>query len=501
MMKSWLARVCVTVAMVASVLVVAPGHASAVGNVTIYPVSGLSGSQTQLTSGPDGALWFTNFSESSIGRITTSGTATVFPTSSQPYAIAEGPDGALWFTNPVGFQIGRITTSGSVAAYPPGGSLNIYSAQGIAAGPDGAMWFTNFVSGKIGRITMGGAITYFDVAGAATEIIAGPDGAMWFVYPSGTIGRIDMSGNVTYFTDPAILAPKGLTAGSDGKLWFFNDNNLEKPSVVAMTTAGDVVTNVDLSDDFVRSMTAGPDGALWFTKIAGGVEGVGRITTSGVVTNYDIAFPNGPAGSLSFGSDGLPWFISHFGIAKMELVFGVYTSSLPTGQVASPYAQTLVATDGVGPYSWTINSGSLPPGLTLSATGVVSGTPTTVGTFPFVVRVTDSDGPAATATRALSITIGPAPFRITTTSLPNATLGVPYVKTLAAADGIAPYKWKKLTKLPPGLKLNAKTGIISGTPKKLTGTYTVTIQARYKTTVPKPAAWHYASKTFTLVVT
>jgi hypothetical protein len=68
-----------------------------------------------IAAGPDGALWFTNPLNNSIGRITTSGTVTnhTGPGISHPSVIAAGPDGALWFTNPLNNSIGRITTSGT----------------------------------------------------------------------------------------------------------------------------------------------------------------------------------------------------------------------------------------------------------------------------------------------------------------------------------------------------------------------------------------------------
>jgi hypothetical protein len=70
-------------------------------------------------------------------------------------------------------------------------------------------------------------------------------------------------------------------------------------------------------------------------------------------------------------------------------------------------------------------------------------------------------------------------LRIDTESLPEATLGVPYATKLAASGVSAPFKWKKIGKLPKGLKLNAKTGELSGTMKASkvsAGTYTVRIQ-------------------------
>ena len=161
----------------------------------------------------------------------------------------------------------------------------------------------------------------------------------------------------------------------------------------------------------------------------------------------------------------------------------------------------LEATQGVAPYSWAVQSGVVPPGVNLSTAGVLSGTPTTAGTYSFVVQVTDSSSAPGTATKALSITIANGPFRITTASLPNATLGVPYSKALVASDGIAPYKWKKLSTLPTGLKLNAATGVISGTPKKLRGTFTFTVQASYKTKAAKqPAVTHTATRTLSITI-
>ena len=85
----------------------------------------------------------------------------------------------------------------------------------------------------------------------------------------------------------------------------------------------------------------------------------------------------------------------------------VTTASLPAGTVSAVYPATqLAATGGVAPYSWllvTPGTGPLPPGLTFGTTGQITGTPTTAGTYPFTVQVTDSK--SATATANLSITV------------------------------------------------------------------------------------------------
>ncbi|TAK33725.1 MAG: hypothetical protein EPO21_12010 [Chloroflexota bacterium] len=142
----------------------------------------------------------------------------------------------------------------------------------------------------------------------------------------------------------------------------------------------------------------------------------------------------------------------------------VTTASLPNGQVGRAYRQTLAATGGTTPYTWSLSDGELPDGLTLNASaGVISGTPTTAGTSNFTVMVTDSTG--GTATRALSITVAAGPLTITTASLPNGQVGVAYSQTLAAVGGMPPYTWSlSVGILPAGLTLDPATGVISGTP-------------------------------------
>ena len=109
-----------------------------------------------MVPGPDGAMWFTNYTPAApvgtIGRITTTGTVTVFssPKIFGPSGITSGPDGALWFTNYAGDTIGRITTSGAVTTYTTPYTLS--SVQSIAPGPAGTLWFTG-LSAVIGKVS------------------------------------------------------------------------------------------------------------------------------------------------------------------------------------------------------------------------------------------------------------------------------------------------------------------------------------------------------------
>ncbi len=159
--------------------------------------------------------------------------------------------------------------------------------------------------------------------------------------------------------------------------------------------------------------------------------------------------------------------------AVFNPLLSITTSALPGGALNVPYPSTTIqAQGGFGSYTFT-NSGLLPPGLALTAGGVLSGTPTAAGTFNFVVTVTDSAIPAQTAQRAFSITIAPGLTITTPCPLPNAVLGSPYTLAMTAAGGTGAYTWTS-GPLPAGLSINASTGVISGTPSAA-GTFPITV--------------------------
>ncbi len=153
----------------------------------------------------------------------------------------------------------------------------------------------------------------------------------------------------------------------------------------------------------------------------------------------------------------------------------VTTTTLPQGIANSPYSATLSASGGVSPFAWNVSSGNLPPGLTLARTGIISGTPTTAGSFAFTVAVADSEQPPSVANGNLSITISPA-LQITSPSISNGSPNVYYSLTLAATGGVAPYTWAITQGSLPGWATLNSTGIISGTPTA-PGTTSFTVQA------------------------
>jgi len=166
----------------------------------------------------------------------------------------------------------------------------------------------------------------------------------------------------------------------------------------------------------------------------------------------------------------------------------VTTTSLPAGAATLPYpTTTLRASGGVPPYKWALASGSsLPAGLSLSAGGVISGTPAagSSGSYSLTFVVTDSFTTPETARASLVLTISGG-LTLTTTRLADATVNKAYSAALAAVGGVAPYRFSLASGsgLPAGLTLSS-AGVISGTPTKA-GTTTFSIDVTDSST-PTP---------------
>jgi hypothetical protein len=155
--------------------------------------------------------------------------------------------------------------------------------------------------------------------------------------------------------------------------------------------------------------------------------------------------------------------------------------TLANGVIGLGYRQLLVVSGGVPPYTWTISAGALPPGLSVTTDGIISGTPTTLGKFSFTAKVVDSQTPIqAVNTLSTSITINPV-LSFVSSPLPVGLVGGSYSTTIAATNGLPPYTYALADPtnhpLPPGLTLDPVAGIISGTLTEA-GVYNFTIQAQ-----------------------
>ena len=154
-------------------------------------------------------------------------------------------------------------------------------------------------------------------------------------------------------------------------------------------------------------------------------------------------------------------------------------ATLPNGTVGETFNQTLNASGGGEPYTFTVTAGTLPNGLALNSTsGLISGVPASSGTSNFTIMATDANGCAGS--RAYAIVVNNACSGITVipvnANLPTGTAGQPYSQTFGAGGGVTPYTFSiSEGVLPAGLSL-ASGGALTGAPT-ITGTFNFTVQA------------------------
>jgi hypothetical protein len=204
-----------------------------------------------------------------------------------------------------------------------------------------------------------------------------------------------------------------------------------------------------------------------------------NVVREGLRRLANLLFLLGLAATSLVGQTGSKEYI-HLGgriVAIENASVTITTTTLPPATLNTLYNAQLSATGGYGTYTWSATPGSLPPGLQLSSGGVISGTPTAVGSFKVYVQDSSTPTPLTSFT---TLTIAANGISVTTTSpLPPAAVGSAYSTTLQSG-GTMPFAWAITGgTLPPGLILNASSGVISGTPTQdpaTTGTYSITVQ-------------------------
>lgn len=146
-------------------------------------------------------------------------------------------------------------------------------------------------------------------------------------------------------------------------------------------------------------------------------------------------------------------------------VLTITTTTLPYAINGVAYSEVLNATGGTGTYSWSESGGpALPTGLSITAGGLVDGTPgATTGFYNFTAQVDDDGSPSQSDTQDLSIQVYNVLSITTAATLPSASVDVPYSQALSATGGDGTYTWTNPTAdLPAWLSLNS--GVLSGTP-------------------------------------
>jgi large repetitive protein len=361
-------------------------------------------------------------------------------------------------------------------------SLDVSSMPAHAAGS---------VTVKVVSLGVAGSASYTYNSGPALLFSAPPGGEVGVAYTTTftvTGGTSPLTWSISSGTVPAGLSLAASTGVLSGT-----------PTAAGMFTFTVKVTDKSgLTDTKSTSITIIPGPSMTFAAPPGGwthTVYLYTLTASGGTAPLTWTVTSGslPAGvilSADGNLTGTPTATGTFSFTvkatdangqsatqatSLTIATGVSTtfSAPPATVVGALYSFTLTATGGTTPYTWSVNSGTLPPGITLSSAGVLSGTPTTTGSFTFSVNVIDKNGGISTASITLVVGTG---VGLTFTPPPNGQVAVAYSDTLTATGGTKPYTWSvSAGSLPTGITLGASTGVLGGTPTTA-GTFAFTVK-------------------------
>ncbi len=288
--------------------------------------------------------------------------------------------------------------------------------------------------------------------------------------------------------------PSGLTLNTNGEISGLAQTASNSPITFRVVDALGATNTVTLAFNVTQSTlqfsfntipTATVGQLFTFTPTATG--GTGPYTYT-VLTTLPAGLTVSPAGVISGvpsqegtfnltlrGQDALGAVVqANYGFVVSGAGFRISTATLNTVRVNQPFTQTLATAGGTGTSSYVVQSGTLPTGLILSAAGVISGTPTTAGSFTFTIRATDGSNANAVATYTVVVSAPVVNFG--STSLLSGTIGQAYSQTISVSGGTGPYTYViSGGSLPPGLTLS-NSGALIGTPTG-TGTFNFTVRA------------------------
>jgi virginiamycin B lyase len=276
-----------------------------------------------ITAGSDGAVWF-GIATVGVGRIPVD----AVPGSSAQIAqygipggggggffITTGADGALWFTDETSQTVDRLPTNAlpglnnaAIAQYDPTGS-GLLGPSRLAPGADGNVWINDDTADVVGGMNLGGGIVQTANVGDTTGGIAvAPTGDTWFASAANPeLFDVSTGGTVTPFALPAGSQIGDLAFDFAGNLWMSDRGHT---SIEELAPGGSSVASFPVpGGGEANGLAIGPDGAVWFTDPVRKV--IGRMTTSGVFApsaGYPIPTAGAAANQIAVGPDGALWF-------------------------------------------------------------------------------------------------------------------------------------------------------------------------------------------------
>ena len=297
------------------------------------------------------------------------------------------------------------------------------------------------------------------------------------------------------------------TLNSIVQVYRASGNNVSVPAPAASTSGigGGLAPVISISPVTVPDMQVGTPSSTTFITTGG---------ASPYIYNYTGTIPAGlslsqlgvlsgtptTASTYTFyisSTDSNNFTASRTYTVKTEIrTITVSPTTLPNLPVISqPFTTTISASGGATPYIFSVPTG-LPPGLTISTTGVIQGTPTTAGSYTFTVTATDAE--LYTASRTYTVIVPPLLSAITPTTF-SATEANPLSVTFGVTGGIGPYTFSPTGVWPTGANFSSLAGVstvtLSGTPSAVgTGTFQLNVTDTTGQSVLGAVTWTVAAR-------
>ena len=355
------------------------------------------------------------------------------------FSLALRNDGTVWAWGENSYgQLGNGSSGNGADRNVPVQVTGLTGAIAIAADyrhslavrNDGTVWaWGSNDSGQLGDGTHTDRATPVQVSGLAgvVAVAAGKyyclalrnDGTVW-AWGNNGYGQLGDGTTTNRDTPVQVSGLSGVVAvaaglyhslalTSEGTVWAWGDNTYGNLGIgtSGYSTSTDVAVAVSLPQGAVFHSIAGggwhslaiqDDGTLWIW----GLNSFGQLG-DGTTTDSSLPEQFQATGVISAIAGGRYHSLAVLSLSSCPAI-ALSPASLPDGAPGSGYQQTISASGGTGPYSYAVTSGVLPPGLSLSAGGVLSGTPSADGTYPFTVTATDASGCTGSMGYSVAIT-------------------------------------------------------------------------------------------------
>jgi streptogramin lyase len=491
------------------------GRITPAGVVTEF-TAGITSDPEVIRVGPDGNLWFTEtLGNNQIGRITPAGVVTEFSTGitagSHPIYITAGPDGNMWFTEESSDRIGRLSVVTVKPAILDPGTVNASYGQSIAAlgGTDTGFTYS-LIGAQIGdlptglRLTSTGLLTgtpqasgIFQFMVIATDSL-GHSGAQIYsltINPGIALGPATLP--VAALGAPPTNLALAIDAGGPAAGSFVADADFSggiQSGAFTATIDTSGVTNpapqtvyqterFGGAGDFTYSIPGLAPGITYAVRLhfaedfwSAAGQRVFNVSINGtqVLSNFDIFVAAGGmnkaivetfnATADASGQITIQFTNTTTDFAKINGI-----------EIEAGYSQQLTATGGSGAGYTFSEIGTLPPGLSLSSSGLLSGTPTALGTYSITVIATDSNG--ASGSQPYLLTVADPPLTYSGFRVPPLPPGLRFTYRRILGVGFGPFQitsnsggtstgtgfdGEEVTGIPPLLNPTAEANVIVG---------------------------------------